>query len=810
MKQNKTSRPPTKVKRGKGYKQQVNYQSHLNWVFPGSLQNEAAVLHSILGDYDIEFYSRIVFDVKQLITQLVRDHGFTDGPKRYHVIKNYTIALIERRDPENPGWLATSKVHRVPSKLNKNFIKLIVDYLVCTDEVKLPKYYQVINTILNIVRMVKGLSAPEFDSVTGKAQAIDNKLLSDFEAYVSLKLNPYKYDRPKVNLWKTRFHLNRNGPNKVPKIESAIREASCLLKGKLRHPFSRICDEMNCSYLVDYLEALVPEDLATEEKSNTTHESTLLRKLVKVPDRGFKTRIVAIADFWTQLILEPVRDHVQSVTKRLFSKTDFRLDQDRGIAAMVDFQRRCMQEETIPGTNRKLSVKHLKFYDISSWTDRFHRDLQKVTMRQLFSPRLAEAWAQLVVHCDWYSPDLGRTIKYGQGQGMGTNGSFDVATLTDHLFINFIYDKVSQCKDLYPNNECYGKVGDDLWVYDPEDLIKEYYAKIHLPINLSKSKEYVAPNSVAEFCARTFLNGTDVSRISPAIISKSKNFRYIPILLALCSQRGIQLECSSFENLQRKLHNSEETYLDKLQDWIISFLTLKVTEPGSMFSALTADYLEAGGWIKSDRLKTFMTDQLQATRLKICHSLMQIAKARADLKDTINQIVFATEDRDAELTVLCNSQANLFDPANFATEVALSASDVTLPVLTPKQIIVLGRYVDQRKAILFDLNEIEEEAYFIDEPEQILEFASNLEAIARRASYDAGNINYDAKRVVDTQWQIVNTLAMGNEDLTEFTLNNLSELKSILQEMQYDDLYEEWEELLPMLKVKEGPVGPPS
>jgi hypothetical protein len=49
----------------------------------------------------------MVDDVRNLITELIRNHGFTDGSRRYNVIKNYIISLIEFRKPENPEWLTT-------------------------------------------------------------------------------------------------------------------------------------------------------------------------------------------------------------------------------------------------------------------------------------------------------------------------------------------------------------------------------------------------------------------------------------------------------------------------------------------------------------------------------------------------------------------------------------------------------------------------------------------------------------------------------------------------------------------------------
>jgi hypothetical protein len=796
----------SKKTRGKGYKRLGKARDHTTWKFPSKLTNEKVILHSVLDQYSVEFYDEIVSDMKSLITSLVRNHGFTDGSKRYKTIQNYTVDLIEGKNPSNPGWLATSRTYRVPSSLGQNFVRLIVDYLNCTEVALQPKYYRVIITTLNIVRAVKGLADADFESVISRAQPIDDKLLNDFNTYVEEKLRPYKYQQKEVNLWKYRFHLSKNGPNGEPKAESALREALYLHKSKLYNPFKRVCEELGCKYLYDYLDTLVTSPEVLESCKDAFVQSTLLRKLVKVPDSGFKTRIVAIVDFWTQLVLEPLRGHVQEVTKRLFDKTDFRLDQDRGVNAMVEFQSRCLKSDFV--SHEILDVKHLKFYDISSWTDRFHRDLQVVVMRNLFSPRLAEAWKQLVVTCEWYSPDLKRTIKYGQGQGMGTNGSFDVATLTDHLFINFIYDRVYDNDCIYSINHCYGKVGDDLWIYDPKDYILEYYGKINLPINLSKSKTFNGKHSIAEFCARTFMNTVDVSRISPVIINRSKDFRHLPALLALCAQRGIQLDSSSFTYLQNNLVDSDITYLDKLQEWIIGLITISKFEQSSYFQSLTLDYLQKGNWLSgNDLLSRFMVDQEYCLRLTIVHFIMKIAKAQQSIQTKVSETQGGMKEWGDEINLIANNDSsNLFDPSNIGYQTAFNAVSSQQGALLPKQIIVLGRYVDQRRLISEGAMKLFSDASSLDTEQRLLKLARELEEIATKSCYDNGNINYDSKRVFNTQFEIVKTLQSGNEDLTEFILDESYDIDLIYYIqgiIGYDDLGTEWGVTLPSFEEAE-------
>lgn len=797
------------------------------WRFKPKLVNEAIVLHSILPIYTIEFYSTIVDDIRNLISSLVQNHGISDGSDRYNIIKNYTIQLIERREPVNPGWVATSEVYKIPSKLGISFIELLVNYFKCTDEVLLPKYMQVSLTILNIVRMIEGGSIADYASVTDKAKPINEELLSQFSAYVENKLTDHEYSRDETLLSGFRFNLKRNGPNRKPKIESAHEEAVVLLKDKLGPPFRRVCEELGYDYLFSYLSEIVPMYTGTIDKQSNNSKSAILRKIVPVPDKGFKTRLVAIVDFWSQLILEPFRFHVQKVIKRLFSQTDFRTNQDKGVSLMVDFQKKCLSKQNVKGLI--LDAKHLKFYDISSWTDRFHRDLQKIVVAKLFGKRFSEAWSQLVIHCDWYSPELKRTVKYGQGQGMGTNGSFDTATLTDHLFINFLIDEKSTYKGLFPRNGCYGKVGDDLWIYDPEDLILKFYGEINLPINLVKSKTYSAVGSTAEFCSRTFLNGVDVSRISPGIINRSKDFCYIPLLLAFCASRGIQLYASSFKDMERVIvSNNEKTRIDVLQDWILGMLVIRENEDSIFFNSLTIEYLTLGNWLVGERVNGLLTDQNFVSRLSLAHSIVTIADNFTNIKTLMSETLDSNQNSGLEeglnvfspygddffdseslpsnylmmtpYGVPVDDDGDLFDPESDGYRLAQNFYK-TDRHLTPKQLIVMERFIDQNRLLVQELPDVQ--AAYASGGVSFMEFASTFSKIVSSSSFDKGNLNYDHKEVQSTIFKIVKVLARMNDDLTKLRLDSTEEvdyIKSILtfngqQEIEwgtdYPDVYSE-------------------
>lgn len=776
---------------------------HTNWTFPGKLENEARVLHAILPEIPVDRYQLMVDEIRNLIVSLVRNHGYTDGPKRYNIIKNYTISLIEGREPENPGWISTSEKFGVPSKLGKNTVGLVVYYLEQTRNpaTRDDRCYQAILTLLNIIRKVRGLSDPDFISITKKARPINKDLLSKFETYVSEKLGAYRFTPDSVNLSSFSVSINRKGPNGIPKVESSHKEAKRLVEDKLFRPFKNLCTCLGIDYLCSYVVSLSEMELSIPETAPRNVKSFLkskkpvnLRIVVPIPDSGCKTRVVAIPDFWTQLVLEPIRVHVQRVTESLFRKSDFRLDQEAGVASVVSLQELCMNREVINGV--QFSIENLGFLDASSWTDRFHRDLQKIVMKELFSPSIAESWAQLVVHCDWYAPTLGRTIKYGQGQGMGTNGSFDVAVLTDHLLINMIYDEDPNLG--YINNHVrplYAKVGDDLACYNYQSLLK-VYDQINLDINLSKSKVACNLGSVAEFCSRTFINGKDVSRISPNIISKSKDFKYLPSLISLCHTRDITLTRSLFPYLDRKASDGE-TYLEKLQPYLLGLFTLSQVEKSNYVASFNIQEMVDAGWMINDRYVNICHDPQAVARLLLSHSIVKMGETTADLQDKIFELVDGMEFYGDEIIDLLKKDFDWYNMDSEGAQFLLMNPFHGQTVLYPTQLVTLLRYRNQHTLLRSRLD------YYLDltpeSPEEVLQMVKEISRIVHRSCYDGGSLNYDIPKMYRIQFGIVKTLDKLSEDFKTLTVEP-ELLRNVLTYVNYDLISEKWPEYVPQLQ----------
>lgn len=133
---------------------------------------------------------------------------------------------------------------------------------------------------------------------------------------------------------------------------------------------------------------------------------------------------------------------------------------------------------------------------------------------------------------------------------MGSKLSFMLASITHHAFIHYCYFRITgNVKDVHNH---YAIVGDDLVIFN-EDLYKEVSKQntiIGVEISTIKSKIPLPGMYYAEFCSRTFINKTDVSRISPNVVNlASKGWDDVPLLLSVLMDRGVKVNMDRLPTL---------------------------------------------------------------------------------------------------------------------------------------------------------------------------------------------------------------------------------------------------------------------
>jgi hypothetical protein len=473
------------------------------------------ILESVTNDYDLEYSINEILD--QLVTyhnQLIADHGVKDGTKRFNNVRLYILTMIEGGKPDVMPFTAVSEKYRFPSKLYKMLplYVLLLNSIKNEDIVYKSEIDRLIRSLFYINRLVNDFS--DIDVIDIEREfTVDPKLVNEFRQYIrDWKIENKFSHSPDLITEPTEKFVN-NGPNGKPKWETADLEAYALVHDPLYKHFCELANLTGNFRLIDFI-----EKISNKFDKNSTKDIRL-RFITSIPDKGNKSRLIAISDYWTQILLKPLMEDVQSLTEIHFKQHSDSKSHSEGWKNLVNHLR--------PGINS---------YDISAWTDNFPAELQKVYLEEIYSPELATAWYNLVVKCKWNVRGQSKKVVYGTGQGMGTAGSFDIATATDIFFLKFIYKKYY---GIDTDSRDFSKVGDDLWCEDKSKFIYTVYTKeLGLEINLGKTKQCTEFNQCAEYVSRNINYGFDVSRISANICrAVQKNVLDIPELCRHLSER---------------------------------------------------------------------------------------------------------------------------------------------------------------------------------------------------------------------------------------------------------------------------------
>lgn len=463
------------------------------------------------------------WDLKTLIDltvkahdELITHHGVVGGTSKWKSITQYAIGLLEGRAPENPGWVAVGRTNKWPKRLRHLlpvyiFIK---DNIPNKDDEKISaQIAEAMRFCLTLFKLNKVCTAnsellPLLENI-GKRHRIPPAVVSGFERYVRNRTQEIRESITLSDLNIKFFLSPSNGPNGLPKLQTALEEAAVLKENKkLFDAFERYCTITNSNQFFLFFSQ------CAKKYQNLQSQLTniKLRKLTAIPDKGNKARCIAICDIWTQSLLASLEDKIIEITATMFPNKvayfSHREGWDRIRSQHPDTLKRCVS------------------LDASSWTDNFPASLQFIVVKALFGESLSLCWKALAIDCPWYVPNMPRPIYFGKGQGMGTKASFAIAQLTDLLFVEYVLQKAYGSGDRF-----FQKVGDDLVAEDEEMHLLSQYEAIGVPINLSKSKFKTSYGTFQEFVSRNLWNQYDCSIISPGLSAKFLRNDYYSITL---------------------------------------------------------------------------------------------------------------------------------------------------------------------------------------------------------------------------------------------------------------------------------------
>jgi hypothetical protein len=237
-----------------------------------------------------------------------------------------------------------------------------------------------------------------------------------------------------------------------------------------------------------------------------------LGKLSLKPEPAGKTRVFAMVDSVSQMVLKPLHD-------RLFSLLRV-IEEDGTFNQMAPAERLVAR-----------GLTNFWSFDLSSATDRFPVLLQHTVMGLLLGPVMASEWVALLVMRPYLVPaghdrkikpfrtPPGGVVTYGAGQPMGAYTSWAAFSLTHHILVQWAaykaYATISWFKD-------YALLGDDIVLADAK-VAKEYLLLIRaIGVEVGLAKSLISSNGSFEFAKRTFICGQDASHISLLALGSAK------------------------------------------------------------------------------------------------------------------------------------------------------------------------------------------------------------------------------------------------------------------------------------------------
>ena len=134
-------------------------------------------------------------------------------------------------------------------------------------------------------------------------------------------------------------------------------------------------------------------------------------KLVLLSDKACKTRVIAIADWWTNTCLSNLHDAFMKGLSRL--PTDVTYFQDK-IPNLVKDLGNCLYSS-----------------DMTAFTDRFPIELEYEVVKAKYGEQEASDWRQLISDREFFHKN--GSVRYNAGNPMGLLSSWAVSTFTHHV-----------------------------------------------------------------------------------------------------------------------------------------------------------------------------------------------------------------------------------------------------------------------------------------------------------------------------------------------------------------------------------------
>jgi len=293
---------------------------------------------------------------------------------------------------------------------------------------------------------------------------------------------------------------NRAGPN-GPATYTALEDLAALQQDPELYSSVKKLLSISTPYFF-------PESYETSHFKDKKHS-----KLVLLSDIACKTRVIAIADWWSNTALSCLHDAFMKGLDRLKGDVTYRQDEI---------------PKLIKGLGNRLYSS-----DMTAFTDRFPIELETEVVKAAYGCEISELWKQVISERTFYHPK--GDVKYQCGNPMGLLSSWAVSTFTHHAVKAYCASKQRRSKYKYLI------LGDD--TLDTNKAVYDQYIRtikgLGVPISLSKCTQ--SKSGYAEFAKRLFSPEGEITGLPVNLLTEIYNKpEQVLELVRICRERGYE------------------------------------------------------------------------------------------------------------------------------------------------------------------------------------------------------------------------------------------------------------------------------
>jgi hypothetical protein len=387
---------------------------------------------------------------------------------------------------------------------------------------------RLVNTVLGAYRLIEMENVPKLETIegewTGSFQLLPE--LQDFLRTFCSMLPHYST----LNLRKPKLWLTTSaGPNGGIASISALYDAYALYHDKVLWKVFKEWVSSNWGKLC-WLLWVVPFISSVMGLYHRNNLDVIHSRLHFILEPAGKTRIVAIADYWTQTALRSLHLLLFDVLRKI--PQDGTFDHNAAVARI----RKEIGES---------SSQEVYSFDLTAATDRVPAVLYQCLLAEGRKPggawdsealSWAQQWKDLLILRSWSSQE--GDLRYHVGQPMGAYSSWALLALMHHAIVQF-----AACRAGHNGwFTRYCVLGDDIVIYDRATALSYQEVLADFGIGISAAKSLVSETGVFEFAKRIASPGAELSGVPVSLVyALIKNIDELPSFLRWMSERGFPI-----------------------------------------------------------------------------------------------------------------------------------------------------------------------------------------------------------------------------------------------------------------------------